>query len=109
MVESIGAGEVVDGALGELEELARIGEQPWRVRRRCNGVSPRMFFPARGEPAEAAKAVCHGCAVRRECLGDALARHEGAGVWGGYTTDERRRFLRHYHGLGPHEIVERLG
>lgn len=104
---AVGAAEdVTDGAL---EELVRLGEQPWRTQRRCSGVSARTFFPRRGEPTEVAKAVCHDCAVRGECLADALERGERAGIWGGYSEDERRQLRRRYRGLSSREIAERLG
>ena len=100
------AGQVADGVLGE---FVRLGEQPWRAQRRCNGLSSRMFFPRRGEPADVAKAACHACPVRGECLVDALERKERAGIWGGYTADERRQLRRRHRGLSPREIAERLG
>ncbi len=37
----------------------------------------------------AAKAICAGCPVVRECLADAMSRRESDGVWGGLTAEER--------------------
>ena len=52
------------------------------------------FFPARGESSAAAKTVCARCAVRTECLADALDNQIEFGVWGGMTERERRALLR---------------
>lgn len=37
-----------------------------------------------------AKTVCQGCPVRVQCLTSALDSGERFGIWGGFTTDERR-------------------
>ena len=65
----------------------------WQDRGACRGVDPGLFFPARGESLAAARAVCAGCPVRRECLEHALAQPEKFGVWGG-TSERERRVLR---------------
>jgi hypothetical protein len=43
------------------------------------------------EPARWSKAIeiCQGCAMRSECLDQALQQGERLGVWGGLTPDER--------------------
>ncbi len=45
---------------------------------------------------EAAKQVCRGCPVRRECLEDALATHPDMDYFirGGRTAAERRRIRK---------------
>jgi WhiB family transcriptional regulator, redox-sensing transcriptional regulator len=70
----------------------------WRDHARCLDEDPDLFFPIGTTgpaiaQAEAAKAVCRGCAVTRECLQWALNNYQDAGVWGG-TTEEERRLLR---------------
>lgn len=60
----------------------------------CVGVDPELFFPDRGESAEAAKAVCAGCAVRQRCLEYALDHNERHGIWGGTSERDRRRLRR---------------
>lgn len=67
--------------------------EQWTERASCRGVDPGLFFPARGESLAAARAVCAGCPVRRECLEHALAQPEKFGVWGG-TSERERRVLR---------------
>ncbi len=42
----------------------------------------------------AAKAVCAGCPVWRECLTDAIDRREDHGIWGGAGEDLRRLLIR---------------
>jgi WhiB family redox-sensing transcriptional regulator len=68
----------------------------WREAARCRGSSPAVFFPAEDEGPEAqrAKAICAACAVRKECLEEALAAREQFGIWGGTTPRERRRIER---------------
>ena len=49
-----------------------------------------MFFPERGESAEAARQVCARCSVRQPCLDYAISNRIVYGVWGGLTERERR-------------------
>lgn len=64
----------------------------WRDLALCTQVDPEAFFPTRDpDLTRAAKAVCHGCPVRIECLEMALADPSLAGIWGGTTADERAR------------------
>jgi WhiB family redox-sensing transcriptional regulator len=66
----------------------------WRHRAACADKDPELFYPV-GEngPALAqiaqAKAVCHSCPVRAECLRWALD-HGEEGVWGATSEDDRR-------------------
>jgi hypothetical protein len=52
----------------------------WRSRAACRGSDPELFFPAAEDGAAyraqvaAAKRVCSGCAVRAQCLTEALVR-----------------------------------
>lgn len=73
----------------------------WRAVAACRDTAPDLFFPigATGlaiHQIEAAKAVCGGCAVRRECLEFALETNQEAGVWGGTSEDERRGLRREW-------------
>lgn len=62
----------------------------------CVGVAdPEIFFPHRGAgKADAAKAICATCPVRRECLRYALKAPEEFGVWGGLDEVERAGIRR---------------
>lgn len=53
----------------------------WQDQAACRGLPLAMFFPARGEPTEPAKAVCAGCPVREPCLELGLQQHRDDGVW----------------------------
>lgn len=79
----------------------------WQTRGSCRGADPELFFLDRGAgDATAARAICEGCPVRRECLEYALGRweltSEGSfvwrvekyGIWGGRTEKERRKIRR---------------
>lgn len=66
----------------------------WAAQSACTKVDPETFFPDSQPGPAAAKAVCAGCPVRRECLVAALARNERFGVWGGLTERERLNLKR---------------
>jgi hypothetical protein len=83
------------GRLGNLVLPAGI-EVGWQQAAACKDVAdPDVFFPGKGEDAEAAKQVCAGCPVMGECLEFALATMRAAdrdhGVYGGLTPAERAR------------------
>lgn len=69
----------------------------WRTRAACHGSNGEPFYPpvgperrsAKAERERQAKAVCAGCAVREQCLDQALASGEKYGIWGGLTDSER--------------------
>ena len=62
----------------------------WRERAACRGTDLGVFFPERGESAEAARRVCAACPVRQPCLDYAITNRIASGVWGGLTERERR-------------------
>ena len=71
----------------------------WMSSGACLQADPELFFPIAAvagpgaRQAEAAKAVCGRCPVRKNCLSFALeAMPEG--IWGGTTPDERRAARR---------------
>lgn len=55
--------------------------------------APDALF-VEGAAQREARAVCHGCPVRLDCLADALDSRADFGVWGGMTERERRALLR---------------
>lgn len=65
----------------------------WSGRAACRTTDPDELF-VQGAAQNRAKAVCTGCPVRTECLGDALDNRIEFGVWGGMTERERRALLR---------------
>jgi WhiB family redox-sensing transcriptional regulator len=62
----------------------------WRELAACRGTDLGVFFPDRGEPAEAARQVCAECPVRQPCLDYAITNRIVHGIWGGLTERERR-------------------
>lgn len=72
----------------------------WRQRASCRETSdPDLFFPlGTTGPAldqiEAAKAICHRCPVKRNCLEWAISTHQESGIWGGLSEEERRESVR---------------
>lgn len=65
--------------------------EDWQDDAKCKGVDPNLFFPARGEPAKEAFALCATCPVRVDCLAANIT--EKFGVWGG-MAERRRRAIR---------------
>jgi WhiB family redox-sensing transcriptional regulator len=65
----------------------------WTARAACRDTDPDALF-VQGAAQNRAKAICMGCAVRTECLADALDNRIEFGVWGGMTERERRALLR---------------
>jgi WhiB family redox-sensing transcriptional regulator len=63
--------------------------------KRCWGKQD-LFFPiVETEVAVAeAKAICRECPARYACLNFALSTHQPAGVWGGASTEDRKRLRR---------------
>ena len=77
----------------------------WREHAKCRGMDTSLFFPERGDDVGAAKAVCKGCWVKRECLlyaltrlhvdaGGNVRRGEDQGIWGGTSARERRKMRK---------------
>ncbi|MFJ5804825.1 WhiB family transcriptional regulator [Streptomyces sp. NPDC093093] len=67
---------------------------PWMDDGLCAQADPELFFPEGRKPNDAAaKMLCFGCVVRRECLAYALRRGEPHGVWGGLNEQERSALL----------------
>ncbi|MFD7630756.1 WhiB family transcriptional regulator [Streptomyces sp. NPDC059851] len=67
--------------------------QTWHGRAACRNADPDDLF-VDGAAQNTAKAVCTDCAVRLECLAQALDNRIEYGVWGGMTERERRALLR---------------
>jgi hypothetical protein len=67
---------------------------PWTARAQCAETDPEIFFPPKGDPATAARAICRCCPVRDDCLVYALDAREEYGIWGGLDPDERRNLRR---------------
>lgn len=75
--------------------MAAGGDQHWTAYGACGGASPDDLF-VEGAAQRAAREVCERCAVRTECLIDALDHRIFFGVWGGMTERERRALMRRH-------------
>ncbi|GAA1275608.1 hypothetical protein GCM10009609_43290 [Pseudonocardia aurantiaca] len=80
-------------------------DMSWRDFAACRNEEPDLFFPiGTSGPALSqlarAKSICRGCPVAGKCLAWAQDTGQTAGVWGGLSEDERRRFRQ-----GPSEGV----
>jgi WhiB family redox-sensing transcriptional regulator len=77
----------------------------WMGKAACAGADPELFFPAPGESAEPALAICRGCPVRLHCLQDAL-EHPAWGVWGGFSERNRAEArTRHNKGRSLEDLI----
>jgi hypothetical protein len=76
-------------------EGARLEGRGWLDLAACRDTDPELFFPERGEKAkgQAAKQVCAGCRVQRQCrdlvVRTARSREEDHGIFGATTPHER--------------------
>jgi WhiB family redox-sensing transcriptional regulator len=63
----------------------------WQDQAACRGVNVSLFFPAGEDTAliASARAVCNACPVAGPCLQAGL--YEPEGIWGGRTSEERKR------------------
>lgn len=69
----------------------------WRDDALCAQTDPEIFFPGKGGPTAAAKAICGRCPVRVACLEWTLANETPGttyGVAGGLTAEQRRVLQR---------------
>lgn len=60
----------------------------------CAEIGGDWWHPDMGQESRTAKSVCAKCPVQAECLEWALRTNEPYGVWGGFTTVERRQLRR---------------
>jgi WhiB family redox-sensing transcriptional regulator len=72
----------------------------WQDFANCAGENLVLFFGPDGERQPErdvrelkAKAICHGCPVRRECR-DYAEDSRVAGIWGGLSEEDRKRERR---------------
>ena len=66
----------------------------WVERAACRDADPDVFFPARGESATAARAICEGCPVIPECRRYVDRLEVGHYAWGFYAGESPRERQR---------------
>jgi WhiB family redox-sensing transcriptional regulator len=84
--------------LEEMEPLVDT-DVSWHQEAACRGyATTRFFIEAKSadqpEQLREARQICGLCPVRKRCLDYALNNHIHHGIWGGYTTKQRRGIRR---------------
>lgn len=82
-------------AMAQLQPISEVWE--WQILGNCRDRNGAQFFHpdddlgriSRRLREAAAKRVCDGCPVRRQCATHALSVGEEYGVWGGYSENDR--------------------
>ena len=69
-------------------------DRRWMERAACADLPTTRFFLTEGESPAGAIAVCEQCPVSSDCLAYALKHRIMDGIWGGTTSQERKRVLR---------------
>lgn len=84
----------------------------WRADAACRGMDTDLFYPkgtvdrdARRK-IEAAKKVCAGCPVRRQCRTEGVG--EPYGVWGGLTPEDRGVVMPRRRGEEAVRVADRV-
>lgn len=76
-----------------------VGSVPSREKAACKGKGTDLFFSDSGPMSDIqvrnsvlkAKSICKSCEIQPECLMFAVNNGEEFGIWGGFTTRERRK------------------
>jgi WhiB family redox-sensing transcriptional regulator len=76
----------------------------WQAWGTCGQVDPELWFPEKGTLARRAVTLCRQCAVRVECLADALVNGENDGVRAGFTPRDRRPIVRAFKQQRPDDV-----
>ena len=80
---------------------------PWLESAVCAQTDLTLFFSDPCDTATTAKAksVCRPCPVRADCLAWSIETASWAGVFGGFTEDERRLAARRHARGVPLEVI----
>lgn len=95
--ETADAQEVRPGHYGGFRTPSRkeTDKRAWLDDALCAEIDQDAFFPGKGESHKILKQVCGECAVRNQCLEDALRTGDVYdGVRGGLGPVSRRRLMR---------------
>jgi|TARA_Y100000296_G_C5104224_1_gene221641 WhiB family redox-sensing transcriptional regulator len=75
-------------------------DRGWVEDAKCRGEDVNLFHPVKGvgmiEIQSRAVEICNMCKVRKQCLEYSVKNMEEVGVWGGYTSRQRRYFRNRY-------------
>jgi WhiB family redox-sensing transcriptional regulator len=78
----------------DLPHADRCLDRAWVQRAACADHPELDWFSRSERMKNACRAVCAGCAVRRECLAFATASNE-IGIWAGLEQSQRQRLIGH--------------
>lgn len=81
---------------GESRRLLATDDKPWAEDSLCGQVDGDLWFTEDLAERRAAKAICHVCPVREECLAYAVETNQRYGIWGGLSQHQRRKFRRRF-------------
>ena len=89
-------GDPLDHVAGEatfdLDRLLRDLSPAWHADALCKEHDLELWFPTKGQRPQRALEICGRCAVRAECLAEALADPElDHGIRGGMTVAARKQ------------------
>lgn len=69
-------------------------DDAWMSGAKCADHNTDLWFPPIGQGGAKAKAICHTCPVKGQCLEFAIEHDEVHGIWGGTSGRERERLRR---------------
>ena len=74
-----------------------IEKELWREKAACKGMELTLFFPEKERQSNSSqklndkiKNICKKCAVQTDCLSYAIDNEIEYGIWGGFSSRERR-------------------
>ena len=90
-----------DASMQFLQRIA--ASQPaWKIDAACVGTDLELWFPITGQRAQPALDICGRCAVRADCLTEALADPAlDYGIRGGMTATARKQRRKTSEAQGP--------
>ncbi|WP_144971982.1 WhiB family transcriptional regulator [Mycobacteroides abscessus] len=85
-------GSVAADIVGCLTGL--VADLSWQDQAACRGLPTEWWFPESGpsQNCNRAKAICHNCPVKIQCLEYALEVHDQHGIYGELSLKDRRKW-----------------
>lgn len=83
-------------APGERPHIFAEDDKPWAAEALCGEADGDAWYSEDPHERRMAKAICHVCPVRQECLDYAVRTNERWGIWGGLSQFQRRKLRRRY-------------
>jgi len=90
--------EVMKMSNASLREIMSKAEGGWMRDANCRDMDINLWFPTVGKmPDPFVIEVCNTCSVQTECLDYAIVNVIDDGIWGGRTSNQRKRIRRMKH------------